>query len=1672
MLDPTESIEITADQLAQCRDLGLKGLYLQAYRLAEQWGPLTSWRGTEATVLAGRLAWQLGGSILGNWLIRRASRQDPGHSKAKFYYAYHSAKARGPYATWRWMDEAGDPAADDDAELRAEWFALRAQLTGQFRDFDAAEQWLDRAFVIAPELPWLHVVRATLREQEDRYDDAIQAARRALEIQPWLCPAMQCAAHLLTLQDRDQEALELLAEGADRVESMSVVGQLYALQIELQQYATARETLERCASLAPLADKPFKKWLAAQRSETSYYLGDVPAAIEFAKLAGKGFFETVAARLEDPANADARSVRLDVGFVRQHRMTCGPATLSAISRYWSKPAEHLQVAEEICYNGTSAYNERHWAESNGWFVREFTVTEPSAKSLLDRGIPFTFTTVVPGSAHLQAVIGYDGRRGTLWIRDPYWRNTQECIADKVIEQYRAYGPRGMALVPVEECARLERLELPDASLWDLLRQMDAALIRHDRAAAETHCRQLVAEAGSHRLTFLAQHHFACYDADTADRLEAVNRLREITPDDPCLELDRLSCLRNLACREERIATYARLCEKRDVPPVFLQQYGQELRADARRHTEAVALLLRAIRRAPNDAGSYYILANIYWDQRRFAQALELYRLAACLNDKEESFAESYFIAAQWFKRTEEAIEFLHRRFERFGSKSSFPARTLIQAYLQRNRTAEALTILEESLRRRPDDGELLLFAADTYLSCSQDHTPRAVALLEQAEGRSPRMSWLRTAARVATLEGRTADSLRYWRELLEIQPLAVDAHEAIAQLLAETEGTTAALAHLSQSADRFPHHWPLHQVWLRWISREPDDLHEAVLQRCVESFPHDAWLRREWAIFLHRRQRFDEAREQADIAGQLDPDDPVYHLLKANLLRDEGKLGAARESARQAITLSVDYDPAIRELLSLTQDAAGRREVLRFVKDELVRQVTFGDGLLAFRNSAAGTLDAEELLSALRDALAARPDLWHAWSACVQQLLAMDRRDEAWELSCQATARFPLLPPLWLDRATVCRARNNCAGERESLETAYQIKPDWDSAVCALADFHERQGEFDHSRRLLERAASRQPLNVYYHTRLADSLWRAGQKDQAVERVRRAVEIDPGYKHAWDMLCYWAAELGRRQLAIDVVRNLTIRRAGEARSWWLLAEALARPEDVDERLAALDKATALNPRLLDAHDLRATTLASANRWEEARTACRPAAWGEHPPLELRGRSAWLLAGQGKVTEAIAEMRKVLDEEPGYYWGWSRLWEWSRDAKEFGTCLEAAEALTRISPQYEVSLGYLGEARLLNKDNKGAREAFQRSFDLNPRYSYGGMKLFDLQLEAGDLRAAAGTLARLETHDNNEYVRARAVQLAARQRDPDSAGRTLQEICMAPSDGEWPIQSAVAAMCDAGWANRAQTVLEASLQTDAAQAEAARQWVRLCTSRKQWSCGKRLREMVARGPAGWDAAVAYLDALTKGRQQRRFSRFWRRNKDWLSKNSRTWGMVGYAMANFRWYSKLTLWMADWRDRGDLRAWMLVNVVEGLRAASRDAEANEAGRHALTLPAERSHATHRAWLALDACCRGRIDECRQMLEQLRGQSLEEDYKFLQTLAESVVNMASAEAGNKKAVFRDVRSKLKCAVASYRNLRYESSRRRLYRRCLQLVAQYRGGFLAALWRWDHCFESFFLR
>ena len=551
-----------AEIVVKVRLLGEQGLFLQAFQAAQELGPLPTWTGTAETLQAARLAHHLAAPTLSNWLIRRAWRSDPVDPEARFFNAFRIFRRRGPYWAWRWSQEAGDPDPATPAEVQSRWHALRGLMAGGLRDFAVAESLVDRAIGLTSDNAYARLCRGSLLEYEDRYAEALEVARQVMESDPTYVHAVEFTSHLLTLLDRDEEAVELLNQAATRFEAGSLQAILHAFQMELKQYDRAAESLDRWLAFSPLAEKGALKWLECRRSDLAYHRGDYAAAIRHAEASGEEFFKTIAQRLAEPARREAKRVELPVGFVKQHRMTCVPATLSAISRFWSKPADHVQVAEEICYNGTSAYNERQWACRNGWVAREFTVTEESARALVERGVPFTFTTVEPGAGHLQAVIGYDGRRGTLLIREPSMRVCGEALADKILHRYRGFGPRGMAMAPQEESARLEGIALPDAHLWDRLHAFDGALVRHCRDEARQILDDLAATAPGHRITRDARARLAGYDANTAERLEAVESLLELAGDDPCLQLDRLNCLRGLSQRGDRLAVFENLCAQR------------------------------------------------------------------------------------------------------------------------------------------------------------------------------------------------------------------------------------------------------------------------------------------------------------------------------------------------------------------------------------------------------------------------------------------------------------------------------------------------------------------------------------------------------------------------------------------------------------------------------------------------------------------------------------------------------------------------------------------------------------------------------------------------------------------------------------------------------------------------------------------------------------------------------------------------------------------------------------------------------------------------------------------------------------------------------------------------------------------------------------------------------
>jgi tetratricopeptide (TPR) repeat protein len=1650
----------TQEQLARLRDLYDRAMCLQAMQLADTIGPLQSWRGPAARVLAGRLAMNVGAPKLGRALHWLAWRENPSDPDALYYFGRHIVDRRGPLPAWEYMKQVGDLDGATDPQ-RADWFALRSSIALMFRDFDVAEHWLDRAQKLCPDRPWLWVERSSLLEAGDRYDECLASARRALELRPFYRPAVQQAAHALQLLDHDDEALALLGDAAAQSESAPIVAQLANLQCELQRYDDAARSLDRVEELSPLIEPPMRQWLAARRSDVACYRDEFDAAVEQAKIAKSPFHEKVAEHLSKPENRVAKRVLLNVDFVRQHHMTCAPATLSAISRFWSMAADHLAVVEEICYDGTPNHSERTWAQTHGYVAREFTVTWDAAVALLDRGVPFTLVTVEPGNAHLQAVVGYDARRGTLLVRDPYVYYVVEMTAEAMFERYRSTGPRGMVLVPRDRAHLLDGIELKEAELWDALNEVQGALAKHDRAAALRICDELTNQVPEHRISINARRSLAAYDADAVGGLLCVEQLLAQFPDDANLQLSKCSLLRSLSRRSDYLDYLRQLCEKPDSTALFWQMWANELKLDAREHARAERLLRRAIRQRPRDGANLFVLAGLFWDRGELPRSAELYRFAAMADDKNEGFTRSFFIASRHLRQADAALRSLRSRFDRFGKRSGYPARTLFWALEDLDRTTEAFEVLERAVALRPDDADLLLFAAAAHGRWA--HYDRAEELLTQAKPRSSNVSWLRASAELANLRGQLSNARDLWRQVVRFEPLAMDAHSALARLIAETESTAAAVVHLRDACDRFPFHYPLRQLLVSWLRDEGTAVAEPQVRELVTLHPDDCWARRELALNLADQGKFDEAAAEADAAVRLDPTDAHNLATRGRVHLLAGQLDEGRDLLRQAIAQCVDFDYIINGLMDACDTTQQKREALQFIAAELGKQTIFGDGLLAYRARARSVIAPQELLASLKLALDQRPDLWHAHSAVIQQLVAMDQLDEAMTLADAVVEKFPLLPKLWLDRAFVCRARTNRAGAIASLEKCVQISPGWGYAARELAGAYERNREKEKAIALLEHARARAPLDGYNCGCLADVLWSSDRKDEALDLLVRAVTLQPDYDWAWARLREWSAQLQRPQVLERAARELAQRKPGEARSWLVLASNLTDPKYLDERLAALNRAEKLSPRWIEVHDLRAKILAEAQRTDEALAACAPAVYGQHVPVDLRGRAASILWNTGKRHEAIEAMQKIVAEAPQHYAACTALTEWLREEGDASQYLVAAERTAAMAPHDPTATGFLGEACLRAHDRPRAKSAFAKSIKIAPDYLYGGFQLFELQVIDREYQGAEQTLATIRPHADAAEIKLRELRLAAAQGDQQAASARLGELCVLPSRDGSQIREAVDLFSKQSWMSAAQNVLSQAIAQPQVHASVGGLLIEHLTSGGRFKEALRLVEqLIDRGEVGVRAASIFIQEAADKKQKRLVHKLIRKHREVLKRDPESWHAVGYALLTLGQLDDVTKWMSDWPQRGQSTTQLaLINLVMSLRRLGRDAEAAEVTQHALTLRPDHTYPRHAIWRAVDMTNQLFPHDAAKMLESVQFDQLEPYYRALYRMV-SIQALASEgiTRDNRPERLHQLRGLVERLDADAPWIIHKPELKRQRQRALASIVRACGGLMSAPW------------
>jgi tetratricopeptide (TPR) repeat protein len=1534
----SERVDVDPAVVDRVRALYDAGRYLDAFEASRAAGPLQAWQGSAALEIGSRLAGNLGGDRVARLLLIRAHRAHPHDPGIAVHYGHHLCQQGGPMAAWNHALRFERHERVPETHL-AELLGMRARIAAEYRDFETAQALLGRAFTLAPGYHWLLVEKAAVLLSQERREEALGALDESLQAAPWFRPAVQLKARLLHVLGRLDAAVDLLTRASLVLQSAAVVAQLLGLKRESDDDEGMLELLDRLEVLAPLSSAMEREWMAARRADALYLAGDFAAASVWAERVHHPDYERLARRLRTMQVAGKR-IRLPFRFIPQGHRTCGPATLAAIAQHWDTPVTQAEIVEAIAYDGTYDYTERAWCETHGFAAREFKVTWDAARILLDQGVPFALATVDANLGHLQAVVGYDTVRETLFIQDPSEPHYREVPAEEFIKRYQLTGPRGMAVVPAARRSWLQALALPEADLFDLNHVLQTALGAHRRGDAVAALESLEAREPEGRLALLGRLALTGFDGDAVERLRVLDRLLNLFPDDQRLLAWRLQLMREIGRSEDRLALLRRAVRLEHAHPLFTKELAIELAVDIRNQVEVGRLLWKAHRMAPPDPTVLTALAAWRLGKGRDEVVLDLERFAAAIAEKDESLARHWFNAASAHGRTQEALAWLQRRFVAHGGRSAGPGITFAQCLDLLNRTDEALKVMREAIERRPEDAGLLVEAARLHLSSGQ--LAEAERLLGSARGRcSPRL-WHRRAAALEQRRGDRPQALKAWKQVLEHEPLALDVHQAVFEQLGCLEGEEAAFRYLEEVCTRFPHHYGLNELHTRKLQSYDVEAAVASARGLVENHPWDPRARRILATLLEQTHRLEEAHAFARSACEIEPD-AASHTILGKILGAQGRTDDARRELREAIRKNVNHLWAWENLIELTHSSAERREVLDLVRAQMSSQVLQGAAVEVYRRFARQIYDPGDLVAHLRELWHLRPDLWESWSALISQQLDLGNKEEAERLAGDAIARFPLLAGAWRDLSTVQSILGNEEEALRAIRRALDLNPDWSGAWLDLSKLLEQGGRPAEAIDSLRTAIRRLPLAADLRLRLAEMLWRADSRDEAWQLAATAAEADPTAGGVWDHLRRWASILRREEDLASLARNIARDRPGEARSWLVLARVLPT-QAVDERLAAYDRAIQTNPRMGEAYDLKAVSLARLGRLDAAEAVLRQEPWGAQAPAFLRGRLAWLKAIRGQFLDAMREMSAVLEQNQDYRWGWERLAEWAQRTNDVPTLRRAASELMRLAPRHPD--GYCFAAAADGREGKADEAAalLVRALELEPGHEYAARTLLAhhwQRQDAGALETLPSLL--LQGGEAGWVGRAAGVLAAAiRNDEPQLRGR-LAPLVRAPD----PMEELVGVVQHAfsREAVRLRPVLDSVLddcvRSNRIGPSFATLWVRFQAIGGHWECWEAFQGWRARmGALARPAIAEYVDqAAGSVEGMNALARLIQAQRSMLQEDTLLWGKIGHAFARSARYREAASWLAGAERRPDVKGWILVTLMVSLRQLGMEAEATE-------------------------------------------------------------------------------------------------------------------------------------
>lgn len=1481
-----------------------------------------AWPTPALQLLAARILGHLGNLRRADAMILHLWRQHPQLPDLSHYLVSILNRRRGPLVTLRKLpliELRAQPNEKDAAYLRGE----RAEVLARFRDFSAAESCLGEPR--PDENIWLQLQRAEIRFAQDDYGQAMDIVDKVLARDGGYRPALQFKANLLQLKNDLSGAINLLATFWHKSQSFWVGRQLCSLYVEDKQYANAHECLGRLEGLpVESKSKDTEQILRALRADLLCAEQRYDEALHY--LEQKSFYsKSVIDSIKRATDTSMRKV-LNVPFVRQHHMTCAPASLTAVSAYWGVTVNQDDVVEAICYGGTQSVDERKWALANHWYVREFELTFAALKHLIDEDIPVLLATVEPGSAHLQVIVGYDEAMGTYLLRDPYYRRLQEMVIEGCHEYYASSGPRCMVVAPLSYAEKVDAMDLPCCALYDQLYQLNLALDNNRRDEAVEALAQARALDPTHRLTTTCERILAFYDSDEPRILAATETLLEQYPDDVNLQLSKVSSLSSVGSTKQTLEYLETIAARDNSHFLIKSRLADNLRWDHREYMRVEKLFKTLLAYNPLHAESLYAYAGVLWDKGDFEESYQLYRFVTCLEDKNERYAESFFKAARYHKQTDLGLAFLQDRFMRFGKKSSGPAISLFNALDSLERAHEGLAMLDEAMILRPDDGWLMLFAARKFLYLQQ--ATKAKALLEKARPFVSPARYYDLAAEIFEFNLDDKQAIGCLEQVLALEPLNYNANHVLMRLQVEAGRRTDAETFIAQQLARFPDNAMLLRLRIQWLDDADHETIAQAYQTYIHYHPIDSWGYRGLANALLALERVDDALLAAQEAVAIENNNSANHARLGDIYLAIHQREPARASFRKAIEIACDYSYAYERLLQCGLNHKAQQEDLQFIYEQLMAQVSYGDGILEYQKIAWQLLSADEITRFLRHAVDARPDLWQSWVALAFAHRNQGQNEAALALLETAAQRFPLLPRVFLERAEVLRLLNRLDDAEAAYKHVLELSPGWTTAGNNLCELLERQGRLDEAVVLQETMIMRTPLASSPYGFLADLLLRSGRREEAITALEKALARDPHYHWAWRTLYEVLADEDRQNQLVEKIRAVRKKFPDSSSLVLVHVEMLKDSVQADDVLAQF---LLRHPHNIDVCVEYIHRQVQQRKFDNALQYASENYWNGHRPNAILANEAWIFAQQGNITEAIARMEQVAAINDNHYDAWRLLARWYTEIKDKKNALRALDQCQRLYPNDPSVLCYVAEKlQAIDGDKQRVGDLLKRAFELNPINQYNGLTYIDYVIEQGDIERAQQALELLHKHNRDVYTRYRELQIAVARKQRDAALDIFKAILADKAANEWLVVNGWQALVDAGYAEPAAQIIRVGRDAGTMVAVDAGKCLALYEfdQQKPRAFEKALVKMTVKDGFDHRYLEGYLRRLIKTK----------RDLSWniiehfsavFKQDVQLWGLIGYLKVHLGRWGDAVNWFGRSYPRSDAEGWMLYFYALALR-----------------------------------------------------------------------------------------------------------------------------------------------